>query len=162
LVSVHLDENTGDLTLHVEPRTARSRYTAIWHVWVDGLGNPHENSLPGCQLLHLRSIIRSLPEAVENAPTTVGKLQWDHPRLAFSKKENRFGHVFWMDTLCIPVKDEQAALRAQSINDMASTYAVAVNVVVHDSELQSTTTKGVPAGELLARILSFKGLYQTN
>jgi hypothetical protein len=29
LVSVHLDENTGDLTLHVEPRTARSRYTAI-------------------------------------------------------------------------------------------------------------------------------------
>ena len=153
LVSVQLNQETGDVSLHVEPRTAKSRYTAVSHVWADGLGNPNANALPQCQLSKLRNVLRNLPEAMENSLSTLGPYQLDRKRLAFSTKEHGFGCLFWMDTLCIPVKSQHASLRAQSINDMASIYAAAINVVVLDSELQSETTKGTPASELLARIL---------
>lgn len=40
-------------TLSLQKRTTRSSYTAISHVWIDGLGNPEANALPSCQLRQL-------------------------------------------------------------------------------------------------------------
>lgn len=37
-------------------------YTPISHVWSDGLGNPHENSMPLCQLQHFEKLIEKLRE----------------------------------------------------------------------------------------------------
>jgi hypothetical protein len=39
LVTVRLDEISQTPFLHVEPRTAKSRYTAISHIWADEQGN---------------------------------------------------------------------------------------------------------------------------
>ncbi len=44
-----------DLNLQVTTRLPSSQYVAISHVWADGLGNPHQNALPTCQLRNLRT-----------------------------------------------------------------------------------------------------------
>lgn len=43
-----------DLALKVHTRTPESCYTAVSHVWADGLGNPKQNALPYCQLKSLQ------------------------------------------------------------------------------------------------------------
>jgi hypothetical protein len=48
-------KNTSQaLQLRVEARNRKSEYVAVSHVWADGLGNPHINGLPLCQLERLR------------------------------------------------------------------------------------------------------------
>ncbi|KAF2795501.1 hypothetical protein K505DRAFT_324016 [Melanomma pulvis-pyrius CBS 109.77] len=47
---------------------------------------------------------------------------------------------FWMDTLCIPVGDEFADLRTSAINDMATIYVGASQVLVLDAELLSLSS----------------------
>lgn len=61
LVSVQ-DEGRGQISLKVTAGTARSSYTALSHVWSDGLGNPTANALPQCQL---ELISNSLPQPSE-------------------------------------------------------------------------------------------------
>lgn len=46
-------------------------------------------------------------------------------------------HLFWFDTLCIPVKPEDARLRNVAIDSMASIYAGAHVVLVLDAELMN-------------------------
>lgn len=55
LISIHEDRR-GRLSLQVHRRGFRTRYATISHVWADGLGNPHQNALPLCQIKRLRSI----------------------------------------------------------------------------------------------------------
>lgn len=62
------------------------KYVAISHVWVDGLGHEHGNSIPMCQLEQIKAYIKSLIRS-SNA---LGRLIYGAP------------YLFWMDTLCIP------------------------------------------------------------
>lgn len=65
LVSIETREHSGDIELRLHKRrlpnllsrlaSTASAYTAISHVWADGLGNPEENSLPTCQLRNLKA-----------------------------------------------------------------------------------------------------------
>lgn len=48
--------------LKVQPRRGNSSYTAISHVWADGLGNPHVNGLPSCQIECLRQSLTALQQ----------------------------------------------------------------------------------------------------
>jgi hypothetical protein len=51
LVSLHQDpEAPFKLSIEVHKREPGSDYSAISHVWYDGLGNPNANALPTCQL----------------------------------------------------------------------------------------------------------------
>ena len=50
----------ADLRLTLEPRTKTTKYTAISHVWVDGLGNPILNGIPRCQAEKLNLYLRLL------------------------------------------------------------------------------------------------------
>ena len=51
LVTLHRSRlNASQLSIKVSKRRKNSHYTAISHVWADGLGNPKSNSLPSCQL----------------------------------------------------------------------------------------------------------------
>ena len=49
-----------------------------------------------------------------------------------------------MDTLCIPVKQEHSALRAQCIDAMASIYAGSNQGFVLDAELMATKLSAYP------------------
>ena len=99
-------------------------YVAISHVWSDGLGNPHANSLPLCQLLRLQELVNNL-----------------YP----NKSEQTW---FWIDTICVPLTP---ALRNIAIRRMADVYQNANLVLVLESSLM-TSTINASNTETLARI----------
>ncbi|KAK3353867.1 hypothetical protein B0T25DRAFT_581541 [Lasiosphaeria hispida] len=91
-----------------------TEYTAISHVWADGLGNPHENALPKCQLSRIQDLVNQLK----------------------SNSNTGHGRFFWMDTLCIPVGAEFKDRRKKSIAKMRQIYASATSVLALDNWLQ--------------------------
>ncbi|KAF5227144.1 hypothetical protein FAUST_11958, partial [Fusarium austroamericanum] len=100
-------------------------YIAISHVWSDGLGNPHRNALPRCQLVRLSNIALSYPSAP----------------------------LFWLDTLCVPPdianvpKEQKIALEL-----MRKTYEDAEAVVVLDSWIVDAMSEDETDVESLHRI----------
>lgn len=106
-------------TIRVSERKPLSQYVALTHVWADGLGNPSECALPICQIRKLKAALSKL----------------DSTR-SLSRTLNRRS-LFWMDTLCIPVKDEDLAVRLVQIDKMASIYKAAWTCLVLDSELMT-------------------------
>lgn len=149
---ISVQKEAGRRYLKVEPRTLQSRYTAMSHVWCDGLGNPSANALPECQLTHIDRCLRQMPRDMESGEFSIGPLSVDWNRQCFRLHPERSPPLFWMDALCIPVKPEDAHLRIRAINQMASIYAAAVQVLVLDAELQQCTTES-PASQILARIV---------
>lgn len=61
--------------LEVVPFRPGMRYTAISHVWSDGLGNARENAIATCQLLHIKTLLDNFTDT----------------------------NLIWMDTLCVPL-----------------------------------------------------------
>lgn len=156
LVSIHIDAGSNEeaphLKLRITPRMLSSRYTALSHVWFDGLGNPSANALPTCQVQRLYTQLLSQPRDFESGVVKLGPLGVDWPRQSFVLHPERQPPLFWMDTLCIPVGDAEKELRLKAINQMASIYAAAVQVLVLDAELMQCEI-GIPnATETLARI----------
>jgi hypothetical protein len=60
LVSVHTGPRNM-VEIRIETANPSTRYTAISHVWSDGLGNPNSNALPQCQLEWLSTCLERLP-----------------------------------------------------------------------------------------------------
>ncbi|KDQ06692.1 hypothetical protein BOTBODRAFT_149578 [Botryobasidium botryosum FD-172 SS1] len=87
-------------------------YAAISHVWSHGLGNPHENALPLCQVRRLARCVSDLQGAAD-------------PPLAL-----------WIDTLCIPVQPALKEFRKRAIVLLSRTYTDARVVLVLDQEVQ--------------------------
>lgn len=108
---IHVESHVTDGTDGVRFSTRDSEgvpYVAISHVWSDGLGNPHQNTLPQCQLLRLQDYVNQLYD------------------------ESLWPVSFWIDTICVPL-DRQ--YRSLAIQRMASTYAGADKVLVLDAWL---------------------------
>ena len=124
----------SNFKIELVPFTGRQRYTAISHVWADGLGNPLANRLRSCQLCHVTRLVRHLVKATSRS----------------TKPERLF--YCWMDTLCCPVNDPEA--RTQAIVLMRETYRRAQDVLVLDAELQRSESRGMSKVEMAARILS--------
>lgn len=172
----------GDPRLQVLEASPGLRYTAISHVWIGGLGNFFENQLPRCQLLQIRSLLKNLksykpqhgkshtvakPTRLFTAGARIMKILISYLSCLCLYQRNDFGIgdlelssleeidpvVFWMDTLCIPVGDENALLRADAINKMDLIYAGARDVLVLDPELQQIPLEGLPQEEISAHIL---------
>ena len=139
LVSVKESANSGgQLNLQLQRGHVTDSYTAISHVWADGLGNPDRNALPTCQIRRLKRQLDQLYAVNGN-------------RQGSTMLNIRPSRLFWFDTLCIPVKNEHIYLKNRSIAYMASIYAGAKRVLVLDAELmkiESTKTE-----TCLARVL---------
>ncbi|KAH0427996.1 het domain protein [Colletotrichum camelliae] len=148
LISMHEDDD-GNIKMEVVPFTAELPYTATSHVWKDGLGNNEGNALPHCQV---RRLFREL------------KMQESVPQASFEYLNlgslfspfKRTGVVFWMDTLCIPVRSEHAHLRSRAISQMALVYSAAQATLVLDEELRRSEEKCEGREGLLARCLASK------
>ena len=161
LVSIH-EAPHGKLTIRVHTSKAKSRYTAISHVWSGGLGNVEGNSLPLCQLKYLDSCVSRLPKDGERGfnykkNAYVGDLTgkvWISPlgldNLVSSRSRNP--KLFWMDTLCIPVDPKSSELRIRAINKMDAIYAHAREVLVLDTEVQRLCISQTHPSELMARL----------
>lgn len=108
------DEHSADIKLDVIPARASRGFVAMSHVWSDGLGNTEENELPLCQLKRIYRL---------SSQVLAGHGMIDGPV-----------HI-WMDTLCVPVRDEDKHYRKLAITSMAKTYESAAFVLAIDSGL---------------------------
>ena len=156
-MSVHTGTH-NTVEIRIEKADPSTRYTAISHVWSDGLGNPNSNGLPQCQLEWLSTCLKRLPSHgyqgiyysnYNGIVLDTGGLDAISP--SSTKKPVP---LFWMDTLCIPVDDEFVELRTEAINKMAAYYAQATGTLILDSELQRLRIAVAEAEEVLARIPS--------
>ena len=114
--------------------TYDTKYVAISHVWSDGLGNPHANTLPQCQLEYLYQVINEL-----------------YPGVNYSTP-------FWIDTICCPVTqknatEERLAAKKKAISLMRATYQNADQVLVLASDLQEQSSRSLEKSELTMRVL---------
>ena len=106
---------------------------AISHVWADGLGNPHANSLHRCKLVHLQELVTAMhsdpnPGESSNAP------------------------LIWLDTLCCPAKDGEGKQKA--IEKIRLVYQRAEHVLILDSDLMAYESKSQEVHEKVVRIFT--------
>ncbi|KAM0330758.1 hypothetical protein ACHAQA_003712 [Verticillium albo-atrum] len=148
-------------------------YIAVSHVWSDGLGNPHANALPLCQMqfLYDRLVDMTWDETYKALNTTGEDFEYNgqtekkiiegigkafkfaapglkrvvDPIRQYRKKPL----VIWIDTLCVPL---DAHYRKLAIANLARTYSVAWMTIVLDSELQAFDAQGCLDEELAIRI----------
>ncbi|RPB01932.1 hypothetical protein L873DRAFT_1834398 [Choiromyces venosus 120613-1] len=110
------DSGYSDIQLEVVTSTP---YIAISHVWAQGLGNAHANSLPSCQLAKIKRMVSGIhPMNSEHSAPQLG---------------------VWMDTLCIPVAPHLKALRKLSIARLEETYRNAEQILVVDKDLMGAS-----------------------
>ncbi|RSL93704.1 hypothetical protein CEP52_013097 [Fusarium oligoseptatum] len=150
----------------VTAASSSSSYTAMSHVWSDGLGNPTANALPQCQLeLISTSLSKGLTETGKLGNYQTKSVHIDPiPKQGWSSLRGN-GNLFWLDTLCIPVTvpgdspeavDNVNKLKSMAINQMGEIYAAAKQVLVLDSELQRAQADSedeISSTELLARLV---------
>jgi hypothetical protein len=174
IISMSVD---GPLDFKVVRCTPDTTYTAISHVWSDGLGNPKKNALPLCQLLRLRELIHRtyLPEfspfyddrtSLSELKSRVKWAVWAHLRPGRPLfKIDRKRVFFWMDTLCIPVCPGSEAtkksrdLRFRAIKQITPVFAGAFNTLVLDRALEDIAINDlnqVSGDEFAALILRSK------
>lgn len=130
---LRLDSHGNALELVPIDPSAPIRFTALSHVWADGLGNHVANALPHCQL-------RQIQERVN----VIANLERNH----LASHDN---HPFWMDTLCIPVGNNFEAERNTAIIEMRTIYRISGTVLVLNNELNRISVDRSP-WELCARI----------
>jgi hypothetical protein len=127
-VILPFDENDESPSARITPWFPDLAFVAISHVWSDGLGNVHANSLPRCQMMRLTKLITK-----SNSPTP----------------------CFWVDTLCVPPDEARVpALQGLAIDKMRDVYEQALYVLVLDSWLISVPQASMSATEALFRIFS--------
>lgn len=107
-------------------------YIAISHVWADGLGNPHANSLHKCKLHHLRELVNVI-----------------EPMSTHAEGE---GPLIWLDTLCCPAKNGPG--KQMAIEKIRLVYQRAKHVLVLDAGLMAYDGRGQDATEVLVRIFT--------
>ncbi len=133
LLRVIKGQSIADLRLEILSSQPDSQYVALSHVWADGLGNPHANALPRCQLLRLQSLLQS-----SNMPWDSGDINQEL--------------LLWCDTLCCPVEPSEAKNRA--LLQMKRTYHDATMVLVLDASLQLHDSSLLTPEEMCTRISS--------
>jgi len=144
----------GRLEIRVEAATASSQYTAISHVWSDGMGNVQANALLHCQLQYISKCVSQLPTGpdrgiyYEHGSFLITRMSLD----GSSSSKSYNGRLVWMDTLCIPVDEQYAHLRVKAINKMNAVYARARKVLVLESEMQQLSLKTTAPTQVLAQL----------
>ena len=136
IVVLKRDEN-GTRSMTISSVSAFTQYTAISHVWSDGMADPRQNGLLECQLTKLENDLRSLQkdrnEPVENGEYTV---------------------KFWIDAFCVPCTtssmQESSELKSRAIQLMAPTYAAASQVLIIDKRVETFRNRTVESNSMNA------------
>lgn len=125
LIKITTQQPPSNYELQVVASDTDISYTAISHVWSDGLGNPLSNTLPHCQIQNIENGLRDLTLSEPTHET----------REAYAKSTDE-ARYFWLDTFCIPVQAEHQDLRDLAISRMTATYENATSCLVLDADLQ--------------------------
>lgn len=89
------------------------------------MGNPHQNSLPACQILRLQRLVNDL-YSTDEQPVP-----------------------FWIDTICVPL---QSPYRKLAISSMATVYKDAEKVLVIDSAILSVPSTTLHSIDMAVRL----------
>ncbi|KAF8860959.1 hypothetical protein BDZ45DRAFT_294310 [Acephala macrosclerotiorum] len=103
-----------------------SQFAAISHVWAEGLGNYHSNTLPACSIERISDLVGA----------------------SFAKDSRSM--PFWLDTICVPIKPEEMRIRA--LNRLRKPYQDAKHVLVLDSYLYNQKISNMSSLEAWARV----------
>jgi hypothetical protein len=125
------DSQDGNEFRIVKGTGPETDFIAISHVWAEGLGNPHSNSLPTCSLNWVSRLVNQLYRFPTSAPDSI--------------------QPFWIDTLCVPIAPREMWLRA--MNRLRTPYSNAVHVLVLDSYLYTQNSSEISPMEIWARVL---------
>lgn len=136
LISFQENPTSGKPSIELLEYKSGVNYVAISHVWADGLGNPTVNGLPLCQLRRLQARVNSVSESetLEGQP----------------RSENI---PFWMDTICVPLREKFTKHRKTALRLMAKTYEEARITLVVSLELEKCSVSR-PNEELAIRMMS--------
>lgn len=121
------------------------KFVAISHVWAEGLGNPHGNSLPLCALKWISNHVDRFSFSSDD-DSDEGEHQ-ERP----SEKAMQGKTPFWLDTICVPVSPPEMWKKA--MNRLRKPYQDAALVLVLDSYLYTKSTTEIDPLEMWARIL---------
>ncbi|KAL8673805.1 MAG: hypothetical protein Q9168_001770 [Polycauliona sp. 1 TL-2023] len=135
-----------------------SRYVALSHVWSGGLGNVNLNSMYSCQIRKLYNLLLRLRDTGDDDfDRNLGTRKFPD---AFRELRKRFGMpspeppvLLWIDTLCVPVGEENQGVRQSAIAQMAQIYVEAQCVLVVDPELEKMNHKGLSDEQIFASVL---------
>jgi hypothetical protein len=139
LLDLQLDQVSDMVSVSVVAAEAGSCYVALSHVWADGLGNPHANALPHCQLRHVFRLLK----------------EFETHELS---KDNKKMPYLWLDTLCCPTAPKEAQLLALGL--MPQTYRKATHVLVLDSSLQGIDCSSLHPIEASARLFTSAWMFR--
>ena len=135
------------LSVKVKPAEANIDYTAISHIWADGLASGKENGLLSCQLERIQCQVLNVQAEYRKALVTYYPTFTSNRLMSYNwqkrlKSRIQKGNVnIWIDALCIPVYDPTQAsltttLKKRAINLMTPTYAGARFVLVLDRQVE--------------------------
>lgn len=108
-------DKDGKWNVDVVPCKSYMQYATISHVWADGYGNPAENKLWKCQLDYFKKLFKKAAE--DYSPTQEAPEQ------------------FWIDTLAIPILEENKEQRNIAIRQIYHIYTNARYTIVIDKGL---------------------------
>jgi hypothetical protein len=137
---ISINPMKDDLDLRVTQCDGTITYTAISHVWSDGLGNPNSNKLNFCKLSNIRDVL------IENAASRAAKMPYVErvfrtiARFILDPMSNKRLY-FWLDTFCIPVSSSRPELKRLAIRHITPVFQGADDVLVLDAGLRKCPMK---------------------
>lgn len=132
LLRINQHQSLTLISVDIVPSNEASRYMALFHVWAHGLGNPHSNGLPRCQLSYLWKLVKKLNNVSD--PQDAREL------------------LLWCDTLSCPLRPKEA--RELALREMYRTYDNATYVLVLEKSLLGYDLETTHLDELWMRILN--------
>lgn len=134
LIEIFMSSSSDDAQVDlrvIEANNKTTSYTAVSHVWSDGLGNSEANEIFFCQLRYIYDCLQSLRKQQRSSFKRFGELVVQ--RVANPPV------ILWLDTFCVPVGEENRSDRNRAIERMAQTYSDAKNTLVLDSEIRQAS-----------------------
>ncbi|OKL62569.1 hypothetical protein UA08_02140 [Talaromyces atroroseus] len=155
VLSCTIDSYTGGISVGVLASHNCRSFTAISHVWSDGLGNDTANALHECQLTDVVQQVRRLQDMLDNGPSG-SQASLVEGRLPFLDASNSHHPAyFWLDTLCIPL-DKKA--RQIAIGRIDWTFAAAKAVLVRERSIRHLPLVDMPLLKLAVHMRCLKWL----
>jgi hypothetical protein len=148
-----IDNSSTELV--VTEANFQREFVAISHIWSGGLGNPHSNSLPICQLKRLRGATIQGPRHLQ-PQDILERVERSVKSLSSYFTSNAHNDCYiWIDTLCIPiVPPNQEWIRQNAVQNMAYIYAAAKDILVIDESLADLFSNEISNEEFAVRILA--------
>ena len=127
-------EKNGNVNLRYVKAEPGMPYTALSHLWSDGLGNQDRNNLPRCQLIKISNFV-----AYSTPWHRLLSILKHGLGLHTSPQEFAGEVTFWLDVYCVPTPTDERRrrLKRDAISRMTPTYAFASRVLLLDRELLS-------------------------